>query len=574
MDSSRPDIHLNTSAVSVAPREASGLKGFVSKLQAETSDVATLGRLFLDSFLETLGFERAFLLVGGSANGSEDASIQVLSARTVRERTEQGEIVQISDQADAELIIQPLMVSQAINTGQLVIERECLVELPPPTAEVRRSVFCLSFELSISEMGILYLDTSVLSEHQVETISNELQDLISVGLPILKVAFLRREVNRTQEALNEYTSDSTDTLDESSDFEIGEDGEPVWNPRNEELPSYFGIVGRSEKLVELFEVVERIKDTDFNVCIFGESGSGKEILARAIHRAGRRRDKEFISENCGAISETLLESELFGHVKGAFTGADENRKGLFELADGGTLFLDEIGDMSEGMQRKLLRVLQEGVIRPIGSKETIRVNVRVICASNRDLKVLMEKGAFRADLYYRLNVISMEVPPLRDRLADIPCLVKFFMEEFKKEGSRRRFSQSALKALMSYNWPGNVRELMNVLQRLMITGQKKKVITRKEVLPLLTGGPARSYVSEDLDREEGGDDNEIILRIPQRQTFNDIISECEKAVLLNALKENRWNKSRVTKVLQIPRQSLYNKIAKYDLKKKWPTEEE
>ena len=191
------------------------------------------------------------------------------------------------------------------------------------------------------------------------------------------------------------------------------------------------------------------------------------------------------------------------------------------------------------------------------------MDVRVLCASNKDLRLLVEKGSFRADLYYRLNVISIELPPLRDRIEDVPHLVRHSLSGIAKEdGASRKLSESAMNALMSYSWPGNVRELINVLRRVMITGTRR-LVTRKEILPMLSGGPARSYVGEGAEELE----NQILLRIPRRSTFNEIISECEKAVLLNALKENRWNKSRVTKVLKIPRQSLYNKIAKYELKR-------
>jgi DNA-binding NtrC family response regulator len=297
----------------------------------------------------------------------------------------------------------------------------------------------------------------------------------------------------------------------------------------------------------------------------GESGTGKELLARAIHGAGKRRDKLFVGENCGAISETLLESELFGHTKGAFTGADEDRKGLFEVANGGTLFLDEIGDMSESMQRKLLRVLEEGEIRPIGSKDTITVDVRVIAASNRDLKSLVQKGVFRADLYYRLNVITLELPPLRERAADIPLLLEEFTAEVcREEGITRRFSESAAKALEQYTWPGNVRELRNVVRRVLITSPRR-IVARKEVAEYLRSRGPVSHSGKCIER----DGAQVVLRIPARESFNEIIDECEKAVLEHALEECAWNKSRVTKVLKIPRQSLYNKIAKYDLQRNW-----
>ena len=252
-------------------------------------------------------------------------------------------------------------------------------------------------------------------------------------------------------------------------------------------------------------------------------------------------------------------------MKGAFTGADADRKGVFEVASGGTLFLDEIGDMSEGMQRKLLRVLQEGVIRPIGGKHTIQVDVRVICASNRDLRHLVQSGAFRADLYYRLNVITIEIPPLRDRPGDIPFLVEHFASEVcGAEGIRKRFGQSAIKALTQHSWPGNVRELRNVIRRVLITCPRR-LVARKDVIGLLEASGASPRSETSLER----DDKNLVLRVPAREAFHEIIDECEKVVLRNALNQYGWNKSKVTKALRIPRQSLYNKIDRYKLERAW-----
>jgi transcriptional regulator with GAF, ATPase, and Fis domain len=276
----------------------------------------------------------------------------------------------------------------------------------------------------------------------------------------------------------------------------------------------------------------------------------------------------FVAENCGAIAESLLESELFGHVKGAFTGADEDKKGLFEIASGGTLFLDEIGDMSEGMQRKLLRVLQEGVIRPVGGKSTVRTDARVICASNRDLRHLVEKGKFRADLFYRLNVITIEIPPLRERPGDIRLLVAHVSAAVSREERvRKRFTRSAMKALVEYSWPGNVRELHNVVRRAILTAPGR-LIARKDLHGLLRAETASPRSGENVER----DDEDLILRIPVRDSFNEIIDECERVILVNCLKQCGWNKSKVTKALRIPRQSLYNKIAKYNLEREWGTD--
>ena len=283
-----------------------------------------------------------------------------------------------------------------------------------------------------------------------------------------------------------YSSSDAEDVVATDRGQVGEVGA-------EEAEEFYGMITRDEKLKKVFRIIEKVKDSNLNVSIVGESGTGKELLARAVHQASSRRDKPFVAENCGSIPENLLESELFGHLKGSFTGAEEDRKGLFELADGGVLFLDEIGDMSEGMQRKLLRVLQEGVVRPIGGKRTIKADVRVICASNRDLKQLVREKSFRADLYYRVNVITMELPPLRDRPGDIPLLVELFARQVsEEEGITKRFSDSVVKAFAEYSWPGNLRELRNVMRSVMLTCSSR-LIARKDVTKLLSPAGTAPY---------------------------------------------------------------------------------
>jgi transcriptional regulator with GAF, ATPase, and Fis domain len=237
---------------------------------------------------------------------------------------------------------------------------------------------------------------------------------------------------------------------------------------------YGKIVGKSPKMVEIYRLLDRITDTDVPVLIHGESGTGKELVAKAIHYNGPRKRKKFVSVNCAAIAPSLLESELFGHVKGSFTGADRDKPGLFEQAEGGTIFLDEVQDMSPQLQRELLRVLQEKEVRRVGGKEVIAVDVRVISATNRDLKDLMRKAVFREDLYYRMNVVGIDLPPLRDRKEDLPLLVERFLAELSKErgGEPVTIEKAALRKLLRHEWPGNVRELQNVLERtvLMLDG--------------------------------------------------------------------------------------------------------
>lgn len=515
----------------------------------------------VESLMALFGCGRGTLIYSQFGDGSRDSYSLEIGCSRVAPGGRTGSEEVVAEDEDAEFALQHSVVRQALCGGEPVIVRDCLGEADSTGIDVTHSVLCYPFDLTTRRTGVIYLARSVGDSPFSDDDLACLEDFALICLPTLQQSLLRYELERRVR--------DSEATDGAAEVEVGaaeerDEGDDVpWVEVDNEIPKFYGLVGESPCLLKLFDLVEKIKDTDFNVCIFGESGTGKELLARAIHQSGKRLEEPFISENCGAISETLLESELFGYVKGAFTGADENRQGLFEVADGGTLFLDEVGDMSEGMQRKLLRVLQEGVIRPIGSKQTIRVDVRVLCASNRDLRTLVEKGSFRADLYYRLNVISFELPPVRERMEDVPFLVRHILNQLaQEEGLRRRLSESAMKALLSYSWPGNVREMTNVLRRVMIMG-KKRIVTRKELLPLLSGGPARSYIGEGAEDSE----DQIVLRIPRRTSFNDIISECEKAVLLNALRQNRWNKSRVTKILRIPRQSLYNKIAKYDLKR-------
>jgi len=315
-----------------------------------------------------------------------------------------------------------------------------------------------------------------------------------------------------------------------------------------EKSAYGQLVGRCEPMLRLYRLLDKIAATDSTVLIEGENGTGKELAARAIHQNSARCQKPFLVQNCSAFNDNLLDSELFGHEKGAFTGASTSKKGLFEVADGGTFFLDEIGDMSPALQVKLLRVLQEGTFLPLGSTEERRVDVRIIAATNRDLKALVEKGQFRQDLYFRINVITVTMPPLRERKEDIPLLVDHFLAKHRQRGSRPRLSPQAMERLLDYNWPGNVRELENEIERLLVLCGEDEVIQEEFLSPRIR------YVNLNPQLPQASE-----LNLPQA------IERLEKDMILDHLKRARWNKSRAAETLGISRRNLIRKVQLYQL---------
>jgi DNA-binding NtrC family response regulator len=313
------------------------------------------------------------------------------------------------------------------------------------------------------------------------------------------------------------------------------------------------IVGTSAALRRALEMVGKVADTDSTVLVTGESGTGKELFARALHYNSRRADRLLVTVNCGAIPEELLESELFGHVRGAFTNAVSHRQGRFALAHGGTIFLDEIGDMSPNLQVKLLRVLQERTFEPVGSSKSISVDVRVVAATNQDLTTAIREKRFREDLYYRLNVIPIEVPPLRERRDDVPLLLRHFLETMNAEKGRavKGFSQAALERLLAHDWPGNVRELENLVERLVILRGEGEVAAEDLPPPI---GPGRASVHTEAPRLTASGMN-----------FNEAVDRYETDLILQALELTRWNKQRAAQSLGLNRTTLLEKIKKKGL---------
>jgi transcriptional regulator with GAF, ATPase, and Fis domain len=315
-----------------------------------------------------------------------------------------------------------------------------------------------------------------------------------------------------------------------------------------QTPQFPGMIGNSVVMRKLFNDMDKVLSSDVPVVIEGESGTGKELVARALHFQSKNAAAPFVVENCGALSDTLLESELFGHVKGAFTGATHDRNGRFVEADGGTIFLDEVAEMSEAMQTRLLRVLQEGELRPIGSDEVVKVNVRVIAATHQDLLRNVRRGTFREDLYYRLKVVGLHVPPLRERKGDIPHLVEFLMHQVAEELGReaRPFTEEALVALQAYSWPGNVRELHNEMQRLSI-------LDRGEV--------QANELSTAVGQTDGSDN----IFFDERATLPERVRAVEIQAILQILELEGGNRSSAARTLGVSRFSLLRKMDKYEI---------
>ena len=320
--------------------------------------------------------------------------------------------------------------------------------------------------------------------------------------------------------------------------------------RLQQTYDFTNMIGKTDKVQELFKLVKDVAATNTTVLIRGESGTGKELIANAIHYNSPRIKRPFVKVNCGVLAESLLESELFGHVRGAFTGAIKDKIGRFELANGGSLFLDEIGDISLNMQLKLLRVLQEGEFERVGGTETLKVDVRIIAATNKNLEKAMEEDKFRQDLYYRLNVIPIEVPPLKERKDDIKYLIYYFMEKFNKVYGKNitEIDPKAFAMMENYQYPGNIRELENLIERIIVLD--KKGMIKASDLPAYIRTAECDEVGENVNLDKG---------------LNFLVENYERKLIVNALEKNSFNKFQTAKQLQMNRSTFLSKLKKYGI---------
>jgi transcriptional regulator with PAS, ATPase and Fis domain len=378
---------------------------------------------------------------------------------------------------------------------------------------------------------VLFYKDSVLPSHLVEFVKSGVIESVAIDDP-----------ERIESLILQYSQDGSDTR---------------LNYYNNLIRKFreVGIISNSMKMAEIFAEVEKVANSNSTVLVYGENGTGKELIARSIHYFSVRKDYKFVGVNTGAIPENLLEDELFGHVKGSFTNALKDRKGKFEFAHRGTIFLDEISNMPATLQVKLLRVLQEREFERIGDNQTVQVDVRVVAATNKDIKELVEKEEFREDLYYRLNVIPITLPPLRDRSQDIPVLASYFAMKYSRLNNvvPKNFTMPAVRILQGYSWPGNIRQLENIIERMVVLNPEASTFMPKdiptEVKPDMPSEDAMNIVPDDIP-DEG-------------VSLNDVVRNVEKRMILQSLEKTAWNKQKAAKLLNVKRTTLIEKIKKF-----------
>ncbi len=508
----------------------------INAAMSSTLDTGKLLELIIDKAIEIANAERGFMMM------AENGGLAFRIARNIDQENIKKPEFKISH----------TMATEAASTGRAVISSNASAD--PRFSKYHSvqdlklsSVLCVPMKTAGRVTGVIYIDNRFREGVFTADTAAMLEIFASHAASALENARLyqetikaKREVQKLNEELSEANSKLKDKITaQEAEIHAIKSSAPAAAFKYD----YSSIIARSDEMRKVFSLLDRVIETEVPVLIQGESGTGKELVARVLHGQGPRKGKPFLSENCAALTDTLLESELFGHARGSFTGAVSDKKGLFELANGGTLFLDEVSEMSPDMQKKLLRVLQEGELRPVGGKEIVKVDVRIISASNRKLTAEVADGRFREDLFYRMNVILVDLPPLRDRSDDIPLLIEHFLRRGSETAAAAEdfVGKDAMGILNAYHWPGNVRELENLITRSRALGLAR--ITERD-LP-----------QEILEGARGGFDG----------TLDEIESRYMKGVLVDALRKAGGNKTKAARILGIPKTSLYNKMKKYGM---------
>jgi transcriptional regulator with GAF, ATPase, and Fis domain len=500
--------------------------------------------LILDTVIDLTSAERGFILLADAAG-----NLQVSLARNIDQRTlETAAEGQAATEASFSRSIAERAAREAAPIVTLDAAGDERFEAARSVSHLKlRSVLAVPLAVKGRVVGCVYADHRLRAGAFGDADVQLVCDLAEQAAIAIENARLLEENDRQRREVAELARELERKVQDQA-LELGELHREVRSNRAalSVRYNYDNLVGRTPRMLELFRLLDRVTDTALPVVIYGESGTGKELVARAIHHNGPRRTRPFVSESCAAIPETLLEAALFGHVRGAFTGADAERRGLFEIAHGGTLFLDEVGEMPASMQAKLLRVLQTGEFRRVGGERTLKVDVRLLVASNRDLGRLVEEGRFREDLFYRLNVVRVALPPLRERRDDVPLLVEHFLRKQAEAsgGEPRRIARAALQKLIGYRWPGNVRELENEVIRAASLGGD--VITVADLSPQVAAGEPEAAVDS-----------------PDDLTVKTRVERLERTLLREALSRADGNQSQAARMLGLSRFGLQKKLKRY-----------
>ncbi len=518
----------------------------------EQQDLHRLLTQIVDAAIALCGAERGFLILGaGDGHGVEVArnfaQEEVLSpefkiSRTIANRVLASGVAELTTNAQEDDRFRDLR----------------------SVADLRlRSVLCSPIRVEGRVEGVLYIDNRLqqqVFQEREKALLVSLADHAGTAIHNARaVDQLRRQQTELQQALQRVDQLNAALQGQlhAKSVELSQIREVLGSSGmgRRTKHEYAQIIGQGRAMQAVFALLDKYTEAEDPVLITGDSGTGKELVARAIHKYGRRSNRPFVSENCAALPEALLESELFGYVRGAFTGATANKKGLLEAANGGVLFLDEVGDMPLDLQAKLLRVLQEGEVRPIGSRETVKVDVRLVCATNRNLAAMVREGSFREDLYYRLAVLPVHLPPLRDRREDLPLLVKRMLADLQREHSQTvRLGPDAMACLVAYPWPGNVRELQNELRRAAILSDG-----------LILAEHFSQHVREGRSGPGGGPADDGTVPAERGTTLPDMVRDLEVREIQKAFHRAQANKSRAAELLGLSRFALQRKLDKYAL---------